>query len=226
MQKGIDCGIYKITSPSGRVYIGQAEVIERRWKAYTQMNSKTKRQVKLWRSFMKHGVENHIFEIIEECSVEDLNCRERYWQDFYDVLNGGLNCVLQECGEDRRVYSEETKQKRKQNFKPRILTDEDREKIRVRMIGNSYSTGRKREQYEKDAISFTMKTTGMCSKENNNMWGKFGADNPNSKIILDLETGIFYYGVKEASSSKGIPYSSLKKIMCGERVNKTSLIYV
>ena len=220
------CGIYKITSPSERVYIGQSVLISKRWNDYKQLNSKTKNQIKLWRSLNKHGVENHIFEIVEECSEEDLNCRERYWQDFYDVLNGGLNCVLQECGELRRVYSDETLEKRRLNFKPRKISETEIENTRLRMIGNTYNTGRVRAQSEKDSISKTIKAKGVQSKENNSMWGKHGIDNPNSKLILDLETGIFYFGIKEASCAKGVPYTSLKKMICGNRINKTSLIYV
>lgn len=223
--KEIICGIYKILSPSEKVYIGQAERIYNRWNTYFQMNTKTKNQPKLWRSFQKHGVNNHIFTILEKCNIEDLNCRERYWQDHYDVLNRGLNCILQECGEQRRIVSEESKEKRKLNYKPQKPSDVEIEKTRLRMIGNTYNTGRRRLQSEKESISKTMKSNGTQAKENNSMWGKFGINNPNSKLILDLETGIFYYGVKEASYFKNIPYSSLKKMMCGERMNKTSLIY-
>lgn len=107
--EGTICGIYKITSPTGRIYIGQSEKIEKRWEIYKRMNSSTKVQVKLWRSFQKHGVGNHVFEIIEECLLEDLNCRERYYQDFYNVITIGLNCRLTDCGEVRGMMSENTK---------------------------------------------------------------------------------------------------------------------
>jgi thiol-disulfide isomerase/thioredoxin len=106
--KNKTCGIYKITSPSNRVYIGQSININKRWRSYLNMQNGNSKQHLINKSFLKYGVENHIFEIVEECLEEDLNCRERYWQDFYDVLNGGLNLVLQECGEKRRILSEET----------------------------------------------------------------------------------------------------------------------
>lgn len=102
------CGIYKITSPSGRVYIGQSVDIKVRWRSYRKFSDSNKGQILLNNSFNKYTVENHTFEIIEECLEEDLNCRERYWQDFYNVLDEGLNLMLQECGEQRRVLSEET----------------------------------------------------------------------------------------------------------------------
>lgn len=105
-----NCGIYKITSPSERVYIGQAVNIKRRWNNYNVLEQSIK-QPKLHNSFKKHGIENHIFEIIEECDFEQLNIRERYWQDFYDVLNGGLNCVLTKTDILPTKISEDTRTK-------------------------------------------------------------------------------------------------------------------
>lgn len=88
------CGIYKIVSPSNRVYIGQSINCLKRFKDYKLYN-KTGSQKRLKNSFDKYGKENHIFEIIEECSIDLLNEKERYWQEYYDVLNkNGLNCKL------------------------------------------------------------------------------------------------------------------------------------
>ena len=56
-------GIYKITSPTGRVYIGQSVDIEQRFKDYNRRPAT--RQVRLNKSFIKHGIENHLFEVIE-----------------------------------------------------------------------------------------------------------------------------------------------------------------
>ena len=102
-----NCGIYKITSPTGRVYIGQAINLYRRINGYS-MSSTYKNQPKLRNSFEKYGFEAHQFDIIEYCTEEELNCSERFWQDEFDVLGkDGLNCVLQECGEKRKEFSEE-----------------------------------------------------------------------------------------------------------------------
>lgn len=106
------CGIYKITSPSSRIYIGQSRDIKSRFKRYKKSHISNKTQVKLDRSFIKYGVENHVFEIIEECEIENLNVKERYWQDYYNVINKGLNCILTET-----------------DVLPRVITKEHREKI-------------------------------------------------------------------------------------------------
>lgn len=102
-------GIYKITSPSGRVYIGQSIDITKRFLQYTR--SEYKKQIRLKRSFEKYGINNHTFDIIETCLQEELNIRERYWQDFYNVLEKGLNCVLTETNELPKIMSKEIKDK-------------------------------------------------------------------------------------------------------------------
>lgn len=79
-------GIYKITSPTGKIYIGQSVNLKRRFRDYKKLTNKIKNQRKLYRSFLKHGVENHQFDIIEYCSEEELNCSERFWQDEFDVI--------------------------------------------------------------------------------------------------------------------------------------------
>jgi group I intron endonuclease len=85
-------GIYKITSPSEKIYIGQAVDIERRKKEYIGLHCKN--QTKLYNSLVKYGFSEHIFEVIEECNIEELNVRERHWQDYYKVLEEGLNLRL------------------------------------------------------------------------------------------------------------------------------------
>jgi len=100
-------GIYKIINPRGKVYIGQSVNIERRNIEYFKL--KCKNQPKLYYSFQKYGVENHQFEIIEECTVEKLNEKEIYWGTHYGVLgDDGLNLRL---GNANGLCSEKTKQK-------------------------------------------------------------------------------------------------------------------
>ena len=102
-------GIYKITNPNGRIYIGQSTNIEHRWKKYKYESNRLIH--KLYNSFQKYGYENHIFEIIEECPVEQLNERERYWQDYYNVLEEGLNLCLTNTSTKSGYFSEEHKKK-------------------------------------------------------------------------------------------------------------------
>lgn len=73
------CGIYKITSPSGRIYIGQSTDIKRRWSYYKAPSFSDNGLLK--NSFTKYGVGNHTFEVIEICNKEELDIREIFWID-------------------------------------------------------------------------------------------------------------------------------------------------
>jgi group I intron endonuclease len=71
-------GIYKITNPSGNVYIGQSMDIARRLKTYK--NTPNISQIKLYNSIKKYGWDKHIVEIIEECAIDLLNEKEVYYK--------------------------------------------------------------------------------------------------------------------------------------------------
>ncbi len=57
-------GIYKIISPNNKIYIGQSVNIEKRWIHYRLLDCK--KQPKIYRSILKYGFKNHIFEKLKE----------------------------------------------------------------------------------------------------------------------------------------------------------------
>jgi len=85
------CGIYKITSPSGRMYIGQSVDIYERFATYRRI--RCKKQFSLYNSFLKHGFESHKFEIMCQCERMELNWFEKYYVDLFQTFNSrrGLN---------------------------------------------------------------------------------------------------------------------------------------
>lgn len=126
--------IYKITNPNNRVYIGQSIDIKRRFRYYR--NLQCKGQPRLYNSLKKYGWETHIFEIIEKCKFEDLNIRERYWQEYYDVLDNdkGMNCTYVKTDVLPKRLSKNTKLKMSKNnsghMKGKKLSQETKDKIR------------------------------------------------------------------------------------------------
>ena len=103
-------GVYKITSPTNRVYIGSSNDISNRWCSYK--NLKCTSQTRLYRSLKKYGVENHVFEVLEECNIEHLLERERYYGELFSVLSTkGLNCRLPKIEYSDNCLSKETKVK-------------------------------------------------------------------------------------------------------------------
>lgn len=105
-------GIYKITSPSGRVYIGQSWNIEKRWFKYRSDVSNLPQPI-LHASFLKYGAKNHIYEVIHElsssCTQQEMDKWERYYIEFYK----GRGVELMNCKEGGSAgkHSEETKRK-------------------------------------------------------------------------------------------------------------------
>lgn len=89
-------GIYIIKSPKGKVYVGQSSNIHKRYSYYKRLACKG--QPKLYASLLKHGFDKHLFVVIESCSINHLNERERYWQEYYDSVNSGLNLALTNSG--------------------------------------------------------------------------------------------------------------------------------
>lgn len=94
------CGIYKITNMlNGKSYIGKSQDIEKRWIYHKTMYRTVKENNKaLYQAFSKYGLENFIFEVIEEMTTEEYalfsNNREQYWILYYNSYKNGYNNTL------------------------------------------------------------------------------------------------------------------------------------
>lgn len=81
-------GIYKITNLiNNKIYIGQSVNIERRWQEHIYQN----RNSAIHQAIKKYGIENFIFEIIEECSQSQLDEREIFWIKYFNSYENGYN---------------------------------------------------------------------------------------------------------------------------------------
>ena len=106
------CGIYTITSPSGRVYVGQSVNIERRFGEYRRISSSVLNQRRLAASFAKYGVDAHVFCIVQECAEEALRATERHFQETLHACGPkGLNCRLVGAADKVGRLSAETRQR-------------------------------------------------------------------------------------------------------------------
>ena len=75
-------GIYKITSPSGKCYIGSAMDISQRWCNHrTKLRANQHHCEALQRAAIKYGVDALSFEIIEICDIPQLIAREQFHID-------------------------------------------------------------------------------------------------------------------------------------------------
>ena len=74
-------------------YVGQAADLAARWKQHIKrgIGAETPTRNKLYPAMLTLGVENFSFEVIEECSREELDTREDYWQDYFKAKEFGYS---------------------------------------------------------------------------------------------------------------------------------------
>lgn len=85
-------GIYKITNlENGKCYVGQAVNVPERWRQHIKrgVGAEPVTQNKLYPAMKEIGVENFMFELLEECKANELTPREKYWTDFYEAQTYG-----------------------------------------------------------------------------------------------------------------------------------------
>lgn len=111
-------GIYKITSPSGKVYIGQSWNVEKRWKSYKYL-SNNKLQVHIYNSICKYGVDNHKFSIVKELDKNTSQEVMDLWEQFYIYYykNKGIELLNIRLGGKYTKLSQETKDKMSKSSK-------------------------------------------------------------------------------------------------------------
>lgn len=107
-------GIYLITSPTNKVYVGQSWNLEKRRGEYSNVSKSIRGQSMIYNSLKKHGWPSHTFEVLLQLSQPDLEQAEldfweRWFMDYYrsegkELLN------LKEGGSNGK-HSKETKAK-------------------------------------------------------------------------------------------------------------------
>lgn len=212
-------GIYKITSPSDKVYIGQSINIEKRFSRYEKLDCES--QTILYRSLKKYGPKNHTFEIIELCTDNQLNKRERYYQDIYNVIeSNGLNCQLTTTASKSGKHSEETKKKMSISQTGRKHTEESKRKMRIACIGRRPS----KEAVENSRIARIGKSYsfGLIRSEET----KKKISIAKSKKVICIMGSKFFTNAREAAISLGMSRSALMRRLNGRIKNNTSMRYV
>lgn len=221
-------GIYKITSPSGKIYIGQSINLERRLSRYKSNLNSSKGQIRLNRSFIKYGVENHLFEIVLECLVKDLNIKERYYQELFNCVEAGLNLRYTKTLDKSGKMSAESIAKMV-HYKKNI-TPEHREKLREigrnkevmpTMLGKTHSDETKKKM--SDASKGKKKTIEHKQKISKSKLGTIVSDETKAKkskpvLQYDLQGNFIakYFGIKEAARKIGMSDSLIGDVCRGK----------
>lgn len=88
------CGIYKITNiRTEKCYIGQAIDIKTRWYEHCKcgLGIDTPQRNKLYEAMLEDGLYEFTFELLEECSKEELDKKEKYYIELYNSIYFGYN---------------------------------------------------------------------------------------------------------------------------------------
>lgn len=161
--------IYKLTSPSGKIYVGQTTDLERRLRRYKNlMNYKGRKQPKLFYAIKKHGWDSFVVEILErsisECFLDE---KEVEYIEKFDSYRGkhGLNCTAggkTPRGEEHprfgKKHSEEAKRKISKSKKGQKASLETRDKISKARKGKKQPNiskaqqGKKRKPFSKEHL--------------------------------------------------------------------------
>jgi group I intron endonuclease len=195
------CGIYKITSPSNRVYIGQSRNYNKRINGYKKYNCKG--QPKLYNSLKKYGFKNHIVELVHELTLDidqkDLN----YWELFYynKYKNEGFHLLnLRECGANGK-FSEESRLKMSISGKNKIITEEHKRNMGLAQKGRKHTeeTKKKMSAWQKGTI--------------------LGTGKPILKLDLNMNLIKEYASVTHAQREENIPKQNITEC-CKKNLQK------
>lgn len=245
--------IYKITSPENKSYVGSTINIKKRWASHRGMRRLSHR--KLIESFNKHGVKNHVFEILEECSSEIMLERETFYGLKYNVLSKefGLNLLLPKlkdgtggASEDKITWNKgiprTDEEKRAHSLimsgrpspfkgiktnktpwnKGIPLTKSTKEKLSEALKGRpSWNKGKNWSEESKIKMSESSKGSVTWNKGL-----KSNSVTHNAKIVLCLQTGIYYLSSTQAAIAYNMKRTTLQAMLNGQNKNKTNMIYV
>ena len=248
--KLINC-IYKITSPSGRVYVGSTKNLYKRISAYKTLNCKS--QVKIFKSLNKYGVENHIFEVLEQdLKVDNLNERETFWGLNFKVLtrDKGLNSKLPNWGDIKDTISEETREKISSAHKGKILSEEHKNNISRGLSGKKRTEEFRKGVSERNSkrvlseesrakLSRSLKDyyanpdNALAIREANEkmrdavkVCDKTKQIESASKIVLDTQTGVFYNSSAELGRLNNMVKTRLLERLNRRLKSSNRFIYV
>jgi group I intron endonuclease len=174
--------IYKITSPSGRVYIGQTKNFINRIRSYKNLSCKT--QPKLYNSLLKYGFDNHIIEIIDE-SETDLDKLEIFYINKFNSFYEGLNCTI---GGDGSLMCGELNISKT----PDVIKKISYSKLEFYKDNQAPMYGRKHKSESIEIIK---------EKRKSQLYWRH-------QPVLDLEYGIYYESIKELSMLLQLDYKS------------------
>ena len=218
-------GIYKITNPNGKIYVGQSINIENRLKQHRFGHDGKK--TRIYNSIKKYGWDSHTIDILEECEIELLNERERYWQEYFNSFEKGLNAMLTETSAKRREFGEDSKKNLKSSKK--VYSNEGLQSLKEKLSGKNnpfYGKTHSKEVLEKIIQANKGKKVSEETKKKMSEVAKkrsVGSGNNYAKKVIDTSTNQIFGSIKEAASFYNMKPSLLYTWLNNSKRNKSNL---
>lgn len=230
--------IYKITNPSGKIYIGST--VDLKDRIYRYKTARLGRQLKIKHSIIKYGWDNHKFETIFECDEIDKYKYEAFYGDKFQVLgDNGLNLSLPNGESKGYALSESTKLKIGLAHKGKKISEEQKASMLITLKKYFKENGHPRTgrapwnkgkdflKGEKNPMYGVIRPLEWRINQSNLMKRNAprGSNHSKSRIIIDINTGVYYYGLIELHGLIGGSYSTLRAKLNGSNKNNTQYRY-
>lgn len=168
-------------------YIGQTKDFYKRIKIHTRNLSKNKHKNDyLQNAWNKYGEGSFEFNIIEVCSIEELDEKEIYWINYFDSLNNGYNLCEGGNGQVHRELSEYSRNK---------ISDSRKGKC----------CGKDNPNYRHIYTNEEKQRMSKITKDRN--WTR--ENNPNSKSVICLDTLEVFDCIKDAAETYDTSYTNI-----------------
>jgi group I intron endonuclease len=218
-------GIYKITNTiNNHSYIGLSNDIKRRWQEHRTPKNIKNRTTNLAKAFRKYGIENFKFEVLEECSINELAAKEQFYiekfKPEYNMNEGGKGNLGHKLSKEFKQYLSQCTKKQWENMtteqrlkiiknnlkgpaKGHEVSKETREKLRQANLGKkqSYKSNLKRSKANKVKM--------------------LGNKNGNKRVAkIDAKTGETleeFESIKIAAQNVGIHGSGISSVLKGRQ---------
>lgn len=216
-------GIYKLTSPAGKIYIGQSWDIYDRWQDYKKLRINSMGP-KLYNSLRKYHPKRFKFEIIHELPLDVtqdiLDKYERfYWETYRDL--GFILLNTRDCDGAKGKHSEETKRKMSEASKGVPKSESHRKALSKSKLENPSRAwkGLKFSKDHKDKLSLAKKGKESPHKGKvNPILKEF--NKKNFTIIVDGISKDYLLSKTDLRKQLGLSLKTFNKILSGKNCKK------